>query len=100
MGNSNRLHWRIAYSLDVYYYVIATSNVPDNEYVHPIAMMAGGYDEVNGMASIFERSMAAPGNLFPHLFVRGGNAEVAMQQMILRLDAAVGRPHLEPIVKL
>ena len=28
MNDLNRLHWRIACSLDVYYYVIATSNVP------------------------------------------------------------------------
>jgi hypothetical protein len=100
MNDLNRLHWRIAYSLDVYYYVIATSNVPDNEYVHPIAIMAGGYNVKNGMASIFQQSPSAPRIISRHLFVPEGNAEVAMQKMILQLDATVGHPHLEPIIKL
>ena len=100
MNNPNRLHWRIAYSLEVFYYVIATSDVPDNEYVHPIAVMAGGYEKPNGMASIFQPSPAAPRNIFPHLFDPGGNAETAMQKMIKQLDSVVGRPHLEPIMEL
>lgn len=100
MINPNRLHWRVAYSLDEYYYIIASSNVPNNAMVQGVAAMNGGFNPINGMASILQKSPAAPGNFFPHIFVGGGNAETAMKAMIARIDQAIGRQHLEPIIKL
>jgi hypothetical protein len=82
-----RLHWRIAYSLSEFYYVIASSDVPKNDLVESWADLAGGYTTTNGMASILSRSPNARyEGLVPHLFIRGGNAHEAMEKMIKKLD--------------
>lgn len=99
MINPNRLHWRVAYSLDVYYHIIASTNVPNNSMVQSVAAMNGGFNPANGMASILQSSPAAPHNFFPHIFVPGGNALAAMNAMIAVIDQAVGHHHLEPIIK-
>lgn len=98
----HRLHWRIAYSLDEFYYVIASSNVPKNTLVETWANLSGGYSEKNGMASILSRSPNAKiDGLDPHVFVKDGNAQSAMDKMIKKLDEVnAPHPHLEPIVKL
>lgn len=101
MINPNRLHWRVAYSIDVYYHIIASTNVPDNPMVRSVAAMNGGFNGINGMASILQSSPAAPHNFFPHIFVSGpgANALTAMNAMIAIIDQAVGHHHLEPIIK-
>ena len=90
-----RLHWRIAYSLSEFYYVIASSDVPKNDLIESWANSVGGYTIPNGMASILSRSPNAKfEGLVPHLFVRGGNAHEAMGKMIKMLDEINGnRPH-------
>lgn len=82
-----RLHWRIAYSLSEFYYVIASSNVPRNDLVVSWANLAGGFTDQNGMASILSKSPNAKYvGLVPHLFIRNGNALEAMKKMIEMLD--------------
>ena len=95
-----RLNWRIAFSLDEFYYVIATSNVPMNDLVVSWANRSGGYTPQNGLASILTKSEKAKGNCVPHIFVPGGNAVDAMKKMIEQLEKIYGRPCIKPIIKL
>lgn len=99
--SEQRLHWRIAYSLSEFYYVIASSNVEKNSMVESWAAQDGGYSKKNGMASILTRSPNAKyEGLPPHVFVKDGDALQAMNKMIKLLDKINKKEHLEPIVKL
>ena len=96
-----RLHWRIAYSLEEFYYVVASSNVPPNPLVLSWANLRGGYTAQNGMASILSKSPKAKvEGLIPHLFIPHGNALIAMKSMIDLLDKINGRHHLNSIARL
>lgn len=97
---NERLLWRIAYSLDEFYYVVATSNNPPNETVELWAASAGGYTEQNGIASILSKSPNAKNVASSYVFVRNGNAQSAMDEMIKKLDKLYGKSCVKPIVKL
>lgn len=97
---NDRLNWRIAFSLEEVYYVVASSNVPQNDLVNSWAILDHGYTERNGMASILTRSEKARRDCVPHIFVSNGTALEAMNKMIAQLEKIYGRPCIKPIVKL
>ena len=80
------LHYRIAFSPDIFYHVMASSNVQN-------------IPAPNGMASIFMQSDAAPKRNSPHLLVEGNGAGevMAMNRMVQELTALVGRPPVSVI---
>ena len=97
----NRLNWRIAFSLEDVYYVVASSNVPRNDLVESWARQGGGkFTEKNGLASILTRSEKARSDCVPHVFDPDGDSLSAMKKMIAQLEKIYGRPCIKPIVKL
>ena len=97
--NIHRLHWRISFGPDVFYHIIAISNVPKNSKTVSWAESYGGYTDNNGFAFILSKEPASYNEHEP-IFVQNGTAEDAMFKMVKLLEELHKKECLKQIIKL
>ncbi|MCF0233298.1 MAG: hypothetical protein HUJ63_13860 [Enterococcus sp.] len=97
--NNHRLHWRISFGTDVFYHILATSDVPKNSKTERWSEPYGGYAEKNGFAFILPESSTSDSEHEP-VFVQYGTALDAMNKMVEILEKMHGKKCLQPIIKL